>query len=183
MFGFSRLLHGRQQPENGQVRRRPRRVLLALGAIGASVALSMTLTAAPAQAWVGTDTILRSWATGVCVDSNYAGAAYAIGCNGGMYQLWYPGGNAVFLCGFYGCGPSVILRNDETNLVLDSNYAGAVYTLPWNGGNYQNWLMTGNSYVTQFQNAQTGLCLQTNGHGDLFTTYCGSNYQDWRQGY
>jgi hypothetical protein len=43
--------------------------------------------------------------------------------------------------------------------------------------------MTGNDTVTQFQSVETGLCLQTNGDGSLFATSCGSNYQDWKQGF
>jgi hypothetical protein len=153
---------------------------LTIGAIG----MSVTLAATSAEAGIDSDTILRNWATGVCVDSNYAGAAYAIGCNGGNYQNWFIGGYARGACGSYGCGPVVGLRSDETNLVLDSNRAGAVYTHNYldNDAN-QEWLMTGNDTVTQFQNVATGLCLQTNGDGVLFTTGCGSNFQDWRQGF
>jgi hypothetical protein len=133
---------------------------------------------------VGSETILRSWATGVCVDSNYAGNAYAIGCNGGNYQIWYPAGTGSVGCGFYSCGPIVVLRNHETDRLLDSNSGGSVYTTQyWPGRNQLRWLMTGNDRVTQFQNFETGLCLQTNGHGDLFTTACGSHFQDFRQGY
>jgi serine/threonine-protein kinase len=147
--------------------------------------MSLTLAANSAEAGIGSLTILRSWATGVCVDSNYAGSAYAIGCNGGNFQNWFIGGYGLWACGAYGCGPVVGLRSNETNLVLDSNWAGAVYThvyVPDNDAN-QEWLMTGNDTVTQFQDVATGLCLHTNGDGALFTTGCGSNFQDWRQGF
>lgn len=156
-----------------------RRLLLVLAATGTATMFATGTS----QAAISSDTILRSWATGVCVDSNSRGDAYAIGCNGGTYQTWFVAGTGLRGCGHYGCGPFVVLRNDATDRVLDSNSAGAVYTNPSNGGSYQKWVMTGNDTVTQFENVQTELCLQTNGDGRLFTTGCGSNYQNWKQGF
>jgi hypothetical protein len=166
----------------GSVRRHVVRFVCLAGAVG----LTTVLTGAPAHAWVGTDTVLRSWATGVCADSNWAGAAYTLGCNGGNFQNWWPAGDGWNGCGYYGCGPVVVIKNVETDRALDSNTGGSVYTNPylnWENNRYQRWLMTGNNTVTQLQNVATGLCLQTNGHGDLFTTSCGSNFQDWKQGF
>ncbi len=134
---------------------------------------------------MGTDTILRSWATGVCLDSNNAGNAYAIGCNGGLYQKWYPGGMGITACGLkYGCGPVVVLRDDATNRVLANDVSGAVYTNDYATNNHhQWWIMTGNNNVTHFQNFFTGQCLQSNGNPSIFTTTCSSNFQDWKQGF
>lgn len=156
-----------------------RRLLLVLAATG----VATTLATNTAQAGVGSDTVLRSWATGVCADSNSSGAAYGIGCNGGDYQKWYIAGNGRWADGRYGRGPVVVLRNDATDRVLDSNSGGAVYTNPLNSGPNQLWIMTGNDSVSQFQNLATGYCLQTNGDGPLYATTCGSNFQDWKQGF
>lgn len=163
-----------------------RALLVRLLALAGAVGLFTALTGIPANAWVNADTIFRSWATGVCIDSNWAGQAYTLGCNGGNFQNWWPAGDGWTGCGYYGCGPVVVLKNDETDLALDSNAGGSVYTNPylnWDNNMYQRWLMTGNDTVTQLENVQTGLCLQTNGQGDLFTTDCGSNFQDWKQGF
>ena len=160
-----------------------RRLTAALAAAG----LTTVLGTSSAHAGVGSTTILRSWATGVCVDSNYNGAAYAISCNGGVYQDWYIGTShgAATVCGAYGCGPEVFLTDSLTGLRLTNTGGGNVSTTAPTSGYWspQSWVMTGNDNVTQFQNEHTGQCLQTNGDGRLFTTGCGSNYQDWKQGF
>jgi chitinase len=67
----------------------------------------------------------------------------------------------------------------QTELCLDSNYAGNVYTDSCNTGNYQNWKFVGNAIM----DAQTGRCLDSyyGGNPDsVWTNTCnGSNSQNW----
>jgi hypothetical protein len=57
---------------------------------------------------------------------------------------------------------TVRLIDGQTGWCLDSNYSGNVYTLPCNGGNFQNWLMVPvhqSNDTFAFRDAQTGTCL------------------------
>jgi hypothetical protein len=70
-------------------------------------------------------------------------------------------------------------------LARSANANGNVYTLPCQDFNqYQKWLRTGDSYVTQYVNIATGLCLDSNSAGSAYTLGCnGGGYQTWREGY
>jgi hypothetical protein len=141
-----------------------------VAALLAATLLGMVVASPPASAinWVRT---YSSYQTGLCLDSNYAGNVYTLGCNAGNYQRWT--GEGVYA-----------MKNVQTGLCLDSNYAGDVYTLGCNGGNYQNWGFyldpTGATSGALLINNQTGRCLDSNYAGHVYTLPCnGGNYQIW----
>jgi len=139
-----------------------------LVAILGAAALATATVATPAQA----DTLVYqygNWQTGLCLDSNYNGQVYALGCNGGNYQQWR--GKGVYA-----------VYDVQTGLCLDSNYDGQVYTMGCNGGNYQNWGFYTDIHGRGFsiKNLQTGLCLDSNYAGQVYTLGCNDgNYQQW----
>ena len=105
--------------------------------------------------------------TGRCLDSNYAGNAYTLPCNDGLYQGWYRTTAP--------SGTSTAIFDSQTGQCLDSNSSGNLYTLPCNAGDYQQWV--GNTQVTDLA---TGFCLDSNDAGSAYTLTCnGGNYQSW----
>lgn len=74
----------------------------------------------------------------------------------------------------------------QTGRCLDSNFSGDVYTLPCNGGDYQNWdaHYDPNTGLTTFTDDMTGRCLDSNYSGDVYTLPCnGGDYQNWNLEY
>ncbi|MBC3986935.1 ricin-type beta-trefoil lectin domain protein [Streptomyces sp. AC563] len=114
----------------------------------------------------------KNVATGKCLDSNGAGDAYALGCNGGNYQRWTVSFNSI------GGGE---IRNVATGKCLDSNGAGDAYTLGCNGGNNQRWTVReSGAGIVVWKNVATGKCLDSNGAGHVYTLGCnGGNNQRW----
>jgi hypothetical protein len=79
------------------------------------------------QIWLIDDSVIRHSKSYNCLDSNSAGNAYLLACNGGNYQSWRSGVT------------NTEVIDNGTGWCLDSNYNGNVYTGSCNGGNYQKW--------------------------------------------
>jgi hypothetical protein len=79
-----------------------------------------------------------------------------------------------------------IYRNWQSGNCLDSNWSGSAYSIPCNGGNFQNWSIDHvdalNDYYFGFKiiDDETGMCLDTNSSA-LYTHSCvtGDPNQIW----
>ncbi|MEW9555365.1 ricin-type beta-trefoil lectin domain protein [Nonomuraea sp. NPDC050783] len=139
---------------------------------------SLALVASPANAYPPNPGIIRNWATGRCLDSNFAGQIYTLPCNNGNFQLWQI---------LYYDGSWWRIRNYQTGLCIDGNNNSAVYMSPCQDPNlWQKWSINWRegaaiwSNVT-FKHATNSWCLDSNGAGAVYTQPCnGGGFQDWR---
>ncbi|WP_394830307.1 RICIN domain-containing protein [Pendulispora rubella] len=114
--------------------------------------------------------------TSQCMDSNGAGSAYTLGCNGGNYQIW---NIHEWLDHTYE------FKNIATGRCLSTHGGGGfdndAYTAPCDKNDQsQSWFIKGYSDGTRrFANQATGKCLDTHG-GDLYTRPCNDGeYERW----
>jgi hypothetical protein len=67
-----------------------------------------------------------------------------------------------------------------TNRCLDGDAQGTVYTMPCNGGDYQNWTPQQAGGGFTFKSKATGLCLDSNEGRSVYAMRCnGGDYQVW----
>lgn len=168
VLGFVLLLGGLAAPANASP-------APSAGGVPASISTAATDTGSlPATGDVHTNQTAYSYvnrATGRCLDSNYAGDVYTLGCNGGNYQRWRVESGGTILT----------IHNVQTGLCLDQNGQGSVYTLGCNGGSYQLWFGSGGTTAnTNIVHNFYGGVLDSNYAGHV---YClprnGGNYQNW----
>src|SRR5262245_43828551 len=82
------------------------------------------------------------------------------------------------------------ITQKETGRVLDGNSGGSVYSTPWNGGDWQEWVFDlagdsvkhGANMITPYKITQkeTGRVLDGNSDGDVYSTpWNGGDWQKW----
>lgn len=141
----------------------------------------IAVTAAPASAAAGGGvTMLKNRGTQKCLDSR-ADSVYTKSCKAKtLNQQWL----VVAVD-----GTNLVIQNLATARCLDSNAAGAVYTMPCNTKNhYQQWKGSGPSLMALVSRA-TGRALDSNWHqaghpdpdlGEVYTlTPNGGENQNW----
>lgn len=158
-----------------------KKIVVAIAATASALAASITFlppAASAANFAVGEQiTILRSWATGRCLDSNFAGNVYTLPCqSGNNFQAWH-------LIPIPSLGRWLV-RNEATGMCLATNRPAAIYTTAC----ILNWTMYWDivereSRVYVFRAPVAGQCLDSNGAGNAYTHACGSNFQDWKNGF
>jgi hypothetical protein len=138
------------------------RLLIAAVALVAAAGLFASMGVA--QADVLYNGIYRNWQSGNCLDSNYNGDAYSIGCNGGTYQNWSIDHVATqngYVFGFN-------ITDDQTGMCLDTNSI-SVYTHSCvsNDPNQIWWMYGLDGTHEVWVNDAFGSILWDNGDGSL----------------
>src|SRR5262245_17255039 len=97
-----------------------KKIAVTIAAAASALAASVTLAPPAASAdVVRQDTNLRSWATGRCLDSNFAGNVYTLPCQiGNGFQSWQLIPNS----------DRWLVRNEATGMCLATNRPDAIYT-------------------------------------------------------
>ncbi len=147
----------------------------------------------------GGTAIIRSVATGRCVDSNNhaefwsGGEAYSLDCNFGRWQYWSEA-PSLRLKGTGGTpfANEYRLVNRQTGLCLDSNKIGMVYTMPClKADAYQSWIRVTPAlknppadqaqWPVVYQDIATSRCLSIRADQVLRTVRCGDDLpgQHW----
>ncbi|MEU1734858.1 ricin-type beta-trefoil lectin domain protein [Streptosporangium sp. NPDC020145] len=157
------------------------RIGLRLIPVGAILA-STTLIATPAHA--ASVTIIRSWETGLCLDSNFAGEVYTLPCNvpqNNNHQKWrtnYPSTGRTWI------------QNLATGLCLVTSEGNTVRTVPCDtGGFYQEWViepsgLDSNPDAWMAGNYATKDTLKSDRSGRVFTYYTSNPFlRNWKFGY
>ncbi|WP_432839800.1 RICIN domain-containing protein [Dactylosporangium sp. CA-092794] len=169
------------QPRQG---RRGVRVVAALVGILVSIVSSVVLLASPAHAdvfagWTG---MLRSMPQGQCLDSNYNGEVYTLGCNGGQYQQWR------FVHVDDGSGyPVWALKDQQTQRCLRATDSSlSTVSCGSDAGTFFYAIYPQPDHnVLKLMTWTSGGCLDANlpWERPYIRWPCDSDYQDWHLGY
>jgi hypothetical protein len=183
-----KLFHFRKEPGRTWVRvKRLKAVILATAVALMAVPAVASATAARADVYSPSPTILRSWTQGQCLDSNYNGNVYSLPCNWGNYQNWqivYAGRGLNLESVYY-------LQDAQTGLCLENNTGAFIFTAPCLNSTEQWWYA--NEYVDvhghtviNFETYALNGCLDANvpnGVPYVYPTCYTGGYQDWKPGY
>jgi hypothetical protein len=158
-------------------------------AFGIAVVAVWSSTAGADAAQGGTE-MIRSWPTGLCVDSDGGGVAVGHECSFGTSQVWTEAPSLRLE------GESLRPFNNEYRLVnqgtggcLDGNADGAVYTMPCESRNsFQSWVHVTpllqsppadpSLWPVVYQSIATHRCLSIGTDNALRTVPCGADRGD-----